>query len=455
MNTPISDFVRSYAASKALRLHMPGHKGKGPLGVEERDITEIGGADVLYQSEGIIRQSEDNAARLFGAGRTLYSTEGSSLCIRAMIYLAMLHARAAGRTPKVAAGRNAHKTFLTACALLDAEVEWLYPETAALLSCPVTPEQVEAAVKGPQGATAVFVTSPDYLGHQTDIAALAAVCRRYGALLLVDNAHGAYLRFLPQSRHPLDLGADLCCGSAHKTLPVLTGGAYLHVAERAPRSFAGNGKRALELFGSTSPSYLILQSLDLCNRCLAGTYPDRLARTAGELEALRRQLRERGWAVLETDPLKLTIDCAASGWDGFALAQKMRRGGVECEYRDRDYLVLMWTPENPPEDFVRVRDCLGVNTNSPLELPPLPLAKGEQVLTIREALFRPHETVPAGQAEGRVCGAPTVGCPPAVPIAVSGERIGREAVELFYHYGVETVEVVAEQGKGNAVITAP
>ena len=235
MNTPISDFVRSYAASKALRLHMPGHKGKGPLGVEERDITEIGGADVLYQSEGIIRQSEDNAARLFGAGRTLYSTEGSSLCIRAMIYLAMLHARAAGRTPKVAAGRNAHKTFLTACALLDAEVEWLYPETAALLSCPVTPEQVEAAVKGPQGATAVFVTSPDYLGHQTDIAALAAVCRRYGALLLVDNAHGAYLRFLAPSRHPMDLGADLCCDSAHKTLPVLTGGAYLHISGGVPK----------------------------------------------------------------------------------------------------------------------------------------------------------------------------------------------------------------------------
>ena len=457
MNTPIFDFVRSYAASGGARLHMPGHKGRSLLGCEALDITEISGADALYEASGIIAESENNAAKLFRSARTFYSTEGSSQCIRAMLALAVWNAPP-GIRPVVAAARNVHKSFLYAAALLDFDVAWLWPDapSRSICACDVSSDTLEEVLAGLSSPpAAVYVTSPDYLGNQINLPPLARAAHRRGIPLLVDNAHGAYLRFLPQSRHPLDLGADLCCGSAHKTLPVLTGGAYLHVAERAPRSFAGNGKRALELFGSTSPSYLILQSLDLCNRCLAGSYPDRLARTAGELEALRRQLRERGWAVLETDPLKLTIDCAASGWDGFALAQKMRRGGVECEYRDRDYLVLMWTPENPPEDYVRVRDCLGVNTNSPLELPPLPLAKGEQVLTIREALFRPHETVPAGQAEGRVCGAPTVGCPPAVPIAVSGERIGREAVELFYHYGVETVEVVAEQGKGNAVITAP
>ena len=102
----------------------------------------------------------------------------------------------------------------------------------------------------------MYVTSPDYLGGMQDVAALAEVCHRYGTLLAVDNAHGAYLRFLRPSRHPLDLGADLCCDSAHKTLSVLTGGAYLHIARTAPTSLAENAKEALALFGSTSPSYL-------------------------------------------------------------------------------------------------------------------------------------------------------------------------------------------------------
>jgi hypothetical protein len=116
---------------------------------------------------------------------------------------------------------------------------------------------------------------------------------------------------------------------------------------------------------------------------------------------------------------------------------------VECEYWDRDDLVCMWTPENPPEDFDRLLDCLGENGRPPRPRLPLPQARGEAVCSIREAMFRPWETVPAAQALGRVCGAPTVACPPAVPIAVAGERIGPEAAELFARYGVDQVEVLA------------
>ena len=144
MNTPICDFVRAYAERETLRLHMPGHKGRGVVGVEARDITEIDGADVLYQATGIIRESQNNAASLFGSAKTVYSTEGSSLCIRAMLYLTLLQAKATGRRPLVAAGRNAHKVFMTAAALLDVDVEWLYPsQSASLLSCTLTAAEVE------------------------------------------------------------------------------------------------------------------------------------------------------------------------------------------------------------------------------------------------------------------------------------------------------------------------
>lgn len=102
------------------------------------------------------------------------------------------------------------------------------------------------------------------------MAALAAVCRRAGVLLAVDNAHGAYLKFLSPSRHPMDLGADLCCDSAHKTLPVVTGGAYLHIAHQAPELLHRQAKASMGLWGSSSPSYLILQSLDAANELLGG-----------------------------------------------------------------------------------------------------------------------------------------------------------------------------------------
>ncbi len=329
MNTPVCDFVRAYAASRPARLHMPGHKGRPVLGCEALDITETAGADALYEAAGIIAESEKNAAALFRSARTFYSTEGSSQCVRAMLALAVWRAPPGAR-PVVVAARNVHKSFLHAAALLDFDVAWLWPAGPArsICACETDPAALEAALDSlPHPPAAVYITSPDYLGGQANLPALARAAHRRGAPLLVDNAHGAYLRFLPQSRHPLDLGADLCCDSAHKTLPVLTGGAYLHGAESAPPALWAEGKRALALFGSTSPSYLILQSLDRCNAYLAGDYPARLAQTAGALEVLRRRLREGGWAVWETDPLKLTIDCAASGWDGSSLARGLREGG--------------------------------------------------------------------------------------------------------------------------------
>ena len=452
MNTPVADFVRAYAAARPARLHMPGHKGTGPLGCESLDITEVQGADALCQPSGIIAESEANASSLFGSQRTFYAAEGSSQCVRAMLALAVWRygERFPGVRPVVAAARNVHKSFLYTAALLDFDVVWLWPEgpMTSLCACGLSPEALEADLAAlPRPPAAVYLTSPDYLGGQCDISALGQIARRHGAPLLVDNAHGAYLRFLSPSRHPLDLGADLCCDSAHKTLPVLTGGAYLHVGRRGPEDFAREGRRALSLFGSTSPSYLILQSLDLCNQYLAGDYPRRLAETAKNLDQARRRLRERGWTLWDTDPLKVTVDCAASGWTGPELDRLLQSRKIICEYRDRDDLVLMFTPENPSEDLRRLLDALGENRRPPLPRPPLPQARGQAVCSIREAmLLLPHETVPASQALGRVCGAPAVGCPPAIPVAAAGERIGPEALALFDHYRIPSVEVCREPG---------
>ena len=181
MNTPICDFAKQYANQHSLRLHMPAHKGESLIGAEPLDITEIAGADSLYQASGIIAESESNASTLFGCP-TFYSTEGSSQCIRGMLHLACLQAKEQGKSPRIAAGRNAHSVFLSAAALLDFEVQWLYGEDEAYLSCKITPEGLEEVLKDPS-VTAVYLTSPDYLGNRCDIAALSRVCRRHGVLL--------------------------------------------------------------------------------------------------------------------------------------------------------------------------------------------------------------------------------------------------------------------------------
>ena len=439
MNTPVADFVQRYAKAGTARLHMPGHKGRCFLGCEPWDITEIHGADALYEAEGILAESEQNAAALFGSQRTCYSTEGSSQCIRAMLYLAV----AASGSHTVVAARNVHRAFVSAAALLDLEIRWLWPEESrSLCGCPISPAQLEETLHSlPEPPAAVYLTSPDYLGGMAEIPALAQVCHQHGTLLLVDNAHGAYLRFLQPSLHPLDLGADLCGDSAHKTLPVLTGGAYLHLSSTAPAQLAPLAKSALGLFGSTSPSYLTLASLDLCNRYLAEGYPQRLAEAVERLAELRERLTAAGWRVEPSDPLRVTV-AAPRGVTGQELAGQLRRQGVECEYADRDFLVLMATPENTPEELAQAAAALG-QCPGEANPPQLPLARGERACSIRQAAFAPRETVDAAHSLGRVCGLPTVGCPPAIPIAVSGERITPEALALFAYYGIEQVEVLA------------
>lgn len=201
MSTPICDFVNKYIASSPVRMHMPGHKGKAMLGFEPYDLTEIDGADDLMAPDGIIAQSEAEASRLFGA-RTFYSCGGSTLCIQVMLHLISLYAAQCGKKPVVLAGRNAHKAFVNACALLDIGIEWLYPDDEqSYIACNITAQQVSERLAGQNGRiTAVYITSPDYLGNIQDIAAIARACHESGVLLSVDNAHGHILNSCPHRR---------------------------------------------------------------------------------------------------------------------------------------------------------------------------------------------------------------------------------------------------------------
>lgn len=443
MKTPICDFVRDYAKGGALKLHMPGHKGVGSLGVENLDITEIDGADSLYEASGIIAESERCASALFGCD-TYYSTEGSSQCIKAMMHLITLYAREKGEKPLILAARNAHKAFSSAVALIDPDVEWLCPENMrSYLSCDVTAEELSRYFENmDRKPTALYVTSPDYLGNVLDISSIARVCHENGVLLAVDNAHGAYLKFLPVSCHPIDLGADICCDSAHKTLPVLTGGAYLHLSAEFSHLLSSSVKNSMLLFGSTSPSYLILQSLDAANAYLEG-YPARLESFVEGVSALKEKLVNSGYELYGDEPLKITVKAKSYGYSGTELAKILLEKGMICEFADPDFVVLMLTPELE-QNGLSVIECVMLSIprkEAILNYMPA-FHRAERTMSIREAVLSPSECLPIGECLGKVVAVSSVGCPPAVPIVVSGEIIDRETIECFKYYGIEKCNVI-------------
>lgn len=440
MQTPIYDYVRTYARADAVRLHMPGHKGRGIGGdwisaVYPLDITEIDGADSLYDAEGIIRESERNASELFATAATYYSAEGSSLAIRAMLALMKQERRT------VIAVRNVHRSFLSACVLLGLNVRWVYPEyTGGILSGEISPKAVEAALEQVKGPACVYLTSPDYLGKCAHIAAIKTVCRRYDAPLLVDNAHGAHLAFFEPSRHPVALGADLCCDSAHKMLPALTGAAYLHIGNP---DYVDRGKAAMALFGSTSPSYLILASLDLCNR-----YLEVQARPALK-SALRRikLLRERcaPFVFYPGEEFHLTICAAESGIDGRRLADLLKVQGIIPEYYDHEFVVLLCSPATNDVELGRLEEALIQlipMLGKPVQPEPFRMPELITARSMRNAALGEYETISVEEASGRICAGVRVPCPPALPIAVSGEVIDDDCVNIFKRYGILRVDVV-------------
>ncbi len=433
MNTPIFDFVNEYRKSKKARLHMPGHKGVPFLGIEQYDITEINGADELYSPEGIILESEKNASALFSSQKTVYSAGGSSQSINAMVYLA----KTKSESKTIFASRNAHKSFLYSCAKLDCEIHWLYPEEyTSLCSSIITPQNLRKELENATEIPfAVYITSPDYLGRISDIKGLSTVCNEFDVPLLVDNAHGAYLAFCQENMHPLYLGAHMCCDSAHKTLPVLTGGGYLHIAKGDPYGFCDKVVEAMEIFGSTSPSYLILQSLDLCNKYIDEKIRDDIARCTKTVDEIKAVMPVEN---VSDEPLKITADIRNVINKGVFVSN-----GIEPEFCDGDYIVFMFSPQNSDEDFDKIKNAFSlIRTDKKIPDKPVSLNRGRPILSVREAIFSQSEMIDTELSAGRICASPTVSCPPAIPIAVSGEEITNEHIALFKKYNINKISVI-------------
>ena len=435
-------FAAEYADSGISRFHMPGHKGVKLHGLEPYDLTEIRGADELFEPEGIIARGEQLTARAYGSRRSFWSAEGSSLSIKTSVCIIR---QLLGRPVRIAAARNCHRAFISACALFDIDPLWLAPsESSELCACPVTAQQVSELLDR-EPVDAVYITSPDYYGNLADIAGIADVCRSRGVLLICDNAHGAYLRFAGKGLHPLDLGADIVCDSAHKTLPAYTGGAYLHIAKSAPEGLDELVKPAMALLGSTSPSYLIMGSLDICADLLNGELPEMIRARCERIAEIKALMNKRSIPDLSEEPMKITLAAEWIGYDGRELADIMRGYKMECEYSDPAAVVLMISPYNSEEDLLRLEKFLTeLELHAPLNR-SIPKIKGvlpERVMSIREAMLSPAVRVPVENSDGRVSARGAMSCQPSVAAVMPGERINAEIIKILQRYGISHTDVI-------------
>lgn len=425
MNTPISDFLEEYSTKGMLRLHMPGHNGE-----EAHDITEINGADSLYEtdsSHGIIAHSEAIAAKIFGAERTCYSAGGSTLAIQTALSLL----KASG-CKTIAAGRCSHRSLVSAAAFLDFDIKWLYPSEYPSAA-------VDCSAAALEGADALFFTNVDYYGGTCRIAApnIPVVC---------DNAHGAYLKFVSKGLfgkeylHPMEMNFPVISAeSAHKTLPALTGAAYLHFSKGTDYSRA---KEMQAMSESSSPSYLILESLDKFNGRILSD-PECVNRACVSVNKLKTKLAAYGFQMKQSDYLRVTINARAWGYSGREFANILRLNGVECEMADENYVVLLFSAITSPDDCQRAEFALAmIDQRPPLPLVKHPVITPKKETSVREAVFHKQRTVSIEEASGKVCGAVQCPCPPCIPIVMPGEHIDSEAAGALKLYGVKTISVL-------------
>ena len=443
MNTPILDFLEKYSLSNSVRLHMPGHKGK-TCGTK-MDITEINGADSLFDANGIIDESEKNLSFLYNTLFSLYSTEGSTLAIKTMLALIFKYAKNIGEKPLILAQRNVHSSFLYGVGLLGVEVEWIEAERRNLFSSTLNAKMVEEKLRAMQiKPTALYLTSPDYLGNILPIKEIAKVCKKHNVLLAVDNAHGAYFNFLENNIHPINLGADMCSDSAHKTLPTLTGGAYLHINKNFTYFSKHEVKRIMKTFASTSPSYLILSSLDSTNKYLFEN-KNAFNECAKKVDKIKEYCVLLGFNLVGEEKLKITLDCKSFGYFGNELSLILEQNNIAVEYADKDFVVLMFSPLNTDEDYSRLKNVLSkIERKKVIEEPILTFTKPKRKMSIKDALFESEEKVKIEDAKGRIISSISVSCPPAIPLIFSGEVVDENVIKIMEYYDIKECYVVKE-----------
>lgn len=441
----LDHFLKTYTEQNFSRFHMPGHKGNySPLNqlsvISKYDITEIAGADVLGSPTGILREMEERASSLYGTQYSVISTQGSTLCIQTMLALV------AHKGSKVLANRNCHVAFIHACTLLNIKPVWLYPAYFSQdgFAMHLSAQEIEQEIKKNPDVVAVYLTSPDYYGQQADIQVIAEICKRHSIPLLVDNAHGAHLKFLETNLHPIALGATMCCDSLHKTLPALTGTALLHVQDKTITY--SQIKSAMALFASTSPSYLLLLSIDLCLSYLEEKACDDFAIFGKNMIDFKNKCIQIGIDLINnTDSTKLCLWNTCLDIPCDQLEREFWLAKIIPEFIGTETSIFMASPFNHEADFNRLYLFLKKhvrNISIKKKKKSYTMAKAMQIYPFNEAMHKEWEEIPASDCLGRISGETRFACPPGIPVVLPGECIQEDIFGFIKKAGNPTINVL-------------
>lgn len=490
--TPLLDAIVEYTKERPAYFKIPGHRyerGISPRwrqwtgdGIYRFDLTEAEGLDDLHCPQGVIREAQELAAEVFHARSTYFLVNGTTCGNEAMVMTC------AGEGEKIMVPRNAHKSVLMGLILSGAAPVYLMPrfDQKSGLCGSIAPEDVEEGFQRHPDCKGVFLVSPTYYGVCSDIRKISEICHRHGAILMVDEAHGGHLYFGNKERGTDGLprgailqGADICAQSMHKVTGSLTQSSLLHVG--SDRIDRGRLEANLHIVQSTSPSYLLMTSLDAARYELALHGQEMMARALKLAENARGRINRipgmvcygeeiRGKDIFELDITRLVISADEMGITGFNLADRLyEKYKVGLELADWRNAVAVVTYANEEEELDRLVDALadicrngrenskcGENrkTNENTVLPSVP----EYVMSPRRAYFSEKQRIRWEEARGKIAGEALIPYPPGIPLVNPGERISGEIWEYMEYYRreglhfhgpsdvkLDTIQIIPEQ----------
>jgi arginine decarboxylase len=457
---PLLNTLKACAERPHAPFYTPGHKrGQGipssladvfGKAVFRADLPELTELDNLFAPQGVIQQAQQLAAEAFGASQTWFLVNGSTCGIEAAIIATC------GTGDKIILPRNVHSSAIAGLILSGAIPIFINPEYDAVLDIAhsITPNAVQAALEQHPDAKAVMMVYPTYYGVCGDVGAIASIVHQYNIPLLVDEAHGAHFAFHPQLPTPaLTAGADLTVQSIHKVLGAMTQASMLHT--HGNRIDINRVSKALQLVQSTSPSYILLASLDAARQQMALHGKELMSRTLQLAEEARTRINQiSGLSVLDfseqvervtLDKTRLTVTVSGLGLTGFEADDILNNQlGVTSEFPSQQHLTFIISLGNTPEDIEQLVQAFSILAQDYRKLKrsptlPEPYWEGTDLkffinsleISPRDAFFSMTETLPLEETMKRICAEIVCPYPPGIPILMPGEVITKPALDYL------------------------
>lgn len=427
----LKDRLEEYSKSNMYPFHMPGHKRmfEGPYKI---DMTEVEGVDNLHHPTGVIALEQQRIAKIYNSKESLMLVGGSTVGNLAAIYAAC------NEGDTIVIQRNSHKSVYNGAIIRHLKVEYINPSwDADGIFHGVTSEMVEAAIEN-YSPKAVVLTTPSYEGYHCNIEDISNICHEKGVILIVDQAHGAHLGFHPDFKHSAVGFADITIQSLHKTLPCLTQTALMHICGKLVDS--RKIKEALEIFETSSPSYVLMDSISRCmdfleeKKDIFGEYMDKLADFYGVSGQLRHlhiidesnEIKDKG---------KIVISTRNAGITGVELANLLReKYEIETELSSFSYVLAMTSIVDTKEGFDRLKKALleidGTLKEEQIQIPEITF-ESNKVMEPFEAKNKSAESIAFDEANGRISNVMVCLYPPGVPVIVPGEEIKEQNIKLI------------------------